>query len=402
MLQVIHDEGSRPIKIWTKDIEDSALVQLKNIAKLPFIHSHGVVVMPDVHFGLGATIGSVLATHGAIIPSAVGVDIGCGMAAVLTNKTANDLPDNLKEIRHEIERSVLREHTKDDRFTSTIISYEKKWDDLREILTKHRIMRKDPIRGIQKAMYQCGTLGGGNHFVEICLDEQQRVWIMLHSGSRGIGNIIGNYFINLAKNEMEKYFITLPDKDLAYLPDDTQHQKDYIEAVAWAQDYASFNRYSMLCDIFRALNKYIENIHSVDEIINCHHNYVEKENHFKKNVWLTRKGAIRARENDMGIIPGSMGQRSYIVRGKGNPESYCSCSHGAGRAMGRNQAKQRFTVDDLIKQTEGVECRKDSSVLDEIPGCYKDIDQVMLNQQDLVEVLHTLKQIVCIKDGGSR
>lgn len=400
MLQVIKDDNSRPIKIWTKDVEESALVQLKNLAKLPFIHSHGVVAMPDVHMGIGATIGSVIATHGAIIPAAVGVDIGCGMMAVLTNKVASDLPENLLAIRHEIERSVLQEHTKDDRFDSTARSYIPQLEHLEQILTRHKIYKRGAAKGIEKAIHQAGTLGTGNHFVELCLDERQRVWIMLHSGSRGIGNLIGNYFIELAKSEMEKYFITLPDADLAYLPDDTDYQRHYIEAVQWAQDYASFNRHSMMFDILRAINKFVPGTHYTEEIINCHHNYVEKENHFKKNVWLTRKGAIRARTDDLGIIPGSMGQRSYIVRGKGNCDSYHSCSHGAGRAMGRNQAKQRFTVEDLIKQTEGVECRKDAAVLDEIPGAYKDIDQVMLNQQDLVEVLHTLKQVLCVKDGG--
>lgn len=710
MMQVIKEGDSRPIKIWTNDIEDSALSQLKNIARLPFIHPHGVVAMPDVHYGIGATIGSVLATHGAIIPAAVGVDIGCvdaetefltnvgwkkiseyvdgdpvlcynlfsmtsefclpnkfikrksngflhlktkygvdqmispdhrvlvyhsgrkrdferystisaqelyehhqetilgagyrfntvpeniiiytsvpfnesqlrvivmtcadayidntaavlhfhkerkylralrllkeadveiisskaingrydirfrsiisnkalsqlwdasvdqlkiiadevlywdgnikdqvfytrkkeeadfvqwafiasgfrgvikvdfrdsgidyrvfkntntkvgikacpksnielvyhenayeycfqvqtgyflirrngitcitgncGMLAVLTNKTAADLPDNLLNIRHDIERSVLIEHTNDDRYENTCRSYKLQLTHLDHILTHHKIYKNGAIKGVQKAIQQTGTLGSGNHFVELCLDEQQRLWIMLHSGSRGIGNLIGNYFIELAKKEMQKYFVTLPDIDLAYLPDDTQYQEDYIEAVNWAQEYASTNRHAMLVDVLRALTKSIPDICCIDEIINCHHNYVAKENHFGKNVWLTRKGAIRARENDLGIIPGSMGQKSYIVRGKGNAESYCSCSHGAGRAMGRNQARKQFTVDDLIKQTEGVECRKDNAVLDEIPGAYKDIDTVMANQADLIEIVHTLKQIVCIKDGG--
>ncbi len=402
MKQIIHEENSRPVKIWTDDIEDSALSQLKNIARLPFIHKHGVVAMPDVHTGVGATIGSVIATTGAIIPAAVGVDIGCGMCAVRTSLTANDLPESLREIRQAIERETLQDHSQDLRKEFTLKAYDYHFRKLELILNNHRKITKSnraTEESINKATKQMGTLGGGNHFIEICLDENKDVWVMLHSGSRGIGNMIGNYFINVAKEEMEKYFITLSDPDLAYFPEGTYNFEEYTHAVQWAQDYAFFNRQSMMQDVLGVLRKQVKEFNLTEEAINCHHNYVEQENHFGSNVWLTRKGAIRARENDLGIIPGSMGQRSYIVRGKGDCNSYHSCSHGAGRAMGRNAAKKRFTVADLEAQTMGVECRKDAGVLDEIPGCYKDIDVVMENQRDLVEVVHTLKQVLCVKGG---
>jgi tRNA-splicing ligase RtcB len=398
--QVIKEDGAYPIKIWTHDIEDSALSQLKNIARLPFIHHHGVVAMPDVHMGVGATIGSVIATEKAIIPAAVGVDIGCGMLAVKLSLKASDLPDDLSDMRSAIEREVLTEHTKDIRHDNTVRSYQQMMSDLEDILELHPILKKNRQTGygLNKAIHQMGTLGSGNHFVEVCLYESQYVWVMLHSGRRGIGNMIGNYFIELAKQDMEQYFITLPDKDLAYFPECTQHHTDYINAVEWAQEYAYHNRLAMYIDILEVLKKNVPaQFHVIDEAINCHHNYVEREHHFGKNVWVTRKGAIRAREDDLGIIPGSMGQRSYIVKGKGNCDSYHSCSHGAGRAMGRNQAKKKFTVADLRAQTEGVECRKDEHVLDEIPGAYKDIDVVMDNQRDLVDVVHVLKQVICVK-----
>lgn len=398
--QVIKEDGAYPIKIWTHDIEDSALSQLKNIARLPFIHHHGVVAMPDVHYGLGATIGSVIATDRAIIPAAVGVDIGCGMLAVKLSLTASDLPDDLGIIRSAIEREVLQEHMQDARYDNTVRSYRQMMIDLEDMLRRHGILKsgRHITYGLDKAIHQMGTLGGGNHFVELCLDESQNVWVMLHSGSRGIGNMIGHYFIELAKRDMEQYFITLPDQDLAYFPDGTSHHADYVTAVEWAQEYALHNRLAMYLDILEVIRKNVPaHFHVVDEAINCHHNYVKREHHFGKNVWVTRKGAIRARKDDLGIIPGSMGQRSYIVRGKGNCDSYHSCSHGAGRAMGRNQAKKKFTVDDLIAQTKGVECRKDEHVLDEIPGAYKDIDVVMENQRDLVDVVHILKQVLCVK-----
>ena len=403
MKQVIHEKDSRPIKIWTDEVEDSALRQLKNLARLPFIHHNGVVAMPDVHAGIGATIGSVIATTGAIIPAAVGVDIGCGMCAVKTTLKASDLPEDLKEIRLAIERETLQDHGNDNRKKTTLNNFAGFFSRLEAMLDEHPKMTKSnrvKQDSLNRATKQMGTLGGGNHFIEICLDENQDVWVMLHSGSRGIGNMIGNYFINVAKEEMEKHFITLPDQDLAFFPQSTHHFDEYVTAVYWAQSYAFKNREAMMEDVLMVLRKFISKpFELVDEAINCHHNYVEQENHFGKNVWLTRKGAIRARQDDLGIIPGSMGQKSYIVRGKGNPDSYCSCSHGAGRAMGRNQAKKTFTVDDLSTQTEGVECRKDAGVLDEIPGAYKNIDVVIENQKDLVEVVHTLKQVLCVKGG---
>lgn len=391
-MKVIHHEGSRPIKIWTEDIEEAALQQLKNIATLPFVDPHGVAAMPDVHWGMGATVGSVIATQGAIIPAAVGVDIGCGMVAVRTSLKAEDLPDSLTELRHSIERGVpngFGEH-KTEQVMASI-------DGLTDVLEKH--FYKDSMRLYSKAAKQVGTLGGGNHFIEVCIDEAGSVWVMLHSGSRGIGNKIGSHFIELAKRDMERYFVHLPDKDLAYLPEGSQHFDAYVQAVEWAQEYAAENRRVMLAEVLRCLSFAVapKGFETTMEAINCHHNYISRENHHGRNVWLTRKGAIRAREGDMGIIPGSMGQRSYIVRSLGNPDSYCSCSHGAGRAMSRTQARKMFTVADLVAQTEGVECRKDDAVLDELPSGYKDIDAVMENQKDLVEVVHTLKQVLCVK-----
>jgi tRNA-splicing ligase RtcB len=400
MKQVLHDEGSRPIKIWTDEVEDSALKQLKNLARLPFIAGNGVACMPDVHAGIGSTVGTVIATDKAIIPAAVGVDIGCGMNAVRLSLKASDLPDSLTAIRHQIERDVPLgaggAHRRDSdiealaaRITTIPNSVARAFGDA---------SAKSNAQAQRKAATQLGTLGSGNHFIEICVDEAQDVWIMLHSGSRGIGNMIGRYFIEKAKRRMEQYFISLPDGDLAYLPEDTDDFNEYVGAVQWAQDYALENRRVMMETVIAALRRRIPVEFTItQEAINCHHNYVEKENHFGRNLWVTRKGAIRARGGDLGIIPGSMGQRSYIVRGKGNAESYCSCSHGAGRKMSRTQARKVFNLDDLKAQTEGVECRKDDAVLDEIPSAYKDIDAVMENQRDLVDVVHVLKQVLCVK-----
>jgi tRNA-splicing ligase RtcB len=392
-MNVTQAVGERPIKLWTEDVEASAMEQLHNIAGLPFIDPHGVVAMPDVHYGIGATVGSVIATRRAIIPAAVGVDIGCGMNAILTNLTASDLPDSLAALRSEIEARVPTGFASHDPNKFNPTSPLELFDRYLVLKAKHPSIesRRDPL-------YQLGTLGGGNHFIELCLDENQNVWIMLHSGSRGIGNIIGRYFIEKAKRLMEQYYVTLPDTNLAYFAEDTQEFNDYVEAVGWAQDYASENRKMMMWAIHVAIMTTLDRtVVLADEAINCHHNYVERENHFGHNVWLTRKGAIRAREGDLGIIPGSMGQRSYIVRGLGNPDSYHSCSHGAGRRMGRKEARRQFTVADLEAQTQGVECRKDEAVLDEIPSSYKDIDVVMANQRDLVDVVHTLKQVLCVK-----
>lgn len=392
-MRVINEEGSRPIHLWTDDIEPGALAQLKNAAKLPFLHPHGVAAMPDVHWGIGATVGSVLATHGAIIPAAVGVDIGCGMCAVKTTLKASQLPDTLKPLLHSIERAVPTGFNDFKGKTAIIeINY------LKVAPTPLAVIEVlGPARG--KAAEQLGTLGGGNHFIEVCIDESQDVWIMLHSGSRGIGNQIGQFYIEKARKLMEKFFITLPDKDLAYLPDGTREQQDYIEAVGWAQKYAFANRLEMMRNVMNCITHEFKtlNVKIVDEAINCHHNYVEKEHHYGKDVYLTRKGAIRARSGDLGIIPGSMGTRSYIVRGLGNPASYHSCSHGAGRRMGRKDAGKRFSLDDLREQTKGVECRIERAVIEEIPAAYKDIDEVMANQKDLVEVVHTLKQVLCVK-----
>jgi tRNA-splicing ligase RtcB len=400
MKQVIQEQGSRPIKIWTEEVEETALQQLKNLSRLPFINSNGVACMPDVHAGIGSTVGTVIATEKAVIPAAVGVDIGCGMNAVRLSLKASDLPDNLKPLRDEIEKRVplgvggghdhmravqfdLLNHGDMENLFNTVVDplYKGDWDKF-----------------TVKAASQLGTLGSGNHFIEICIDESQDVWIMLHSGSRGIGNMIGSHYIEIAKREMEKFFISLPDDNLAYFPEGTEHFDDYMASVGWAQNYALENRRLMMIEVIEAMKQSIAKPFTItQEAINCHHNYVEKENHFGRNMWVTRKGAIRARAGDLGIIPGSMGQRSYIVRGKGDLQSYCSCSHGAGRVMSRAEAKRRFSLTDLIAQTEGVECRKDEAVIDEIPASYKDIDQVMANQTDLVEVVHTLKQVLCVK-----
>lgn len=394
MKQVIQEEGSRPIKIWTDEVEASALTQLKNLSRLPFINSNGVACMPDVHAGIGSTVGTVIATEKAVIPAAVGVDIGCGMNAVRLSLKASDLPDNLKPLRDEIERRVPLgvggahdDSTDIGEIDGTV------WKTI-----IHPLYKGDYDKFHAKAASQIGSLGSGNHFIEICIDENQDVWIMLHSGSRGIGNMIGTHYIAKAKRQMEQFFITLPDDNLAYFPEDTDDFDDYMAAVGWAQNYALENRRRMMIQVIEAMRKEVPTPFTItQEAINCHHNYVEKEHHFGRNMWVTRKGAIRARAGDLGIIPGSMGQRSYIVRGKGDLQSYCSCSHGAGRAMSRAEAKRRFSLTDLIAQTEGVECRKDEGVIDEIPASYKDIDQVMANQTDLVEVMHTLKQVLCIK-----
>ena len=401
MKQVIQDEGSRPIKIWTDEVEASALTQLKNLSRLPFINSNGVACMPDVHAGIGSTVGTVIATEKAIIPAAVGVDIGCGMNAVRLSLKASDLPDNLKPLRDEIERRVplgvggAHDHMRGIQLEMLNEKHDQA-DLFHTVVTP--LYKGDVGKFTEKAASQLGSLGSGNHFIEVCIDENQDVWIMLHSGSRGIGNMIGTHYIAKAKRQMEQFFITLPDDNLAYFPEDTDDFNDYMAAVGWAQNYALENRRIMMAEVIEAMKECIAKPFTItQEAINCHHNYVEKEHHFGRNMWVTRKGAIRARAGDLGIIPGSMGQRSYIVRGKGDVSSYCSCSHGAGRVMSRAEAKRRFTLEDLVEQTQGVECRKDASVIDEIPASYKDIDQVMANQTDLVEVVHQLKQVLCVK-----
>lgn len=397
--------ANAPIKAWTEGVpvEDKALDQLRAIAGLPFIYKH-VAAMPDVHWGLGATIGSVIATKGAVIPAAVGVDIGCGMSAQRTTLTASDLPDDLGALRSAIEAAIphgrtdnggandqgaWREPTEQGQRAFSLLS-----DRLDRITSKHQAIRKAADRAILHA----GTLGGGNHFVEVCLDEDDRVWVMLHSGSRGVGNRIGTYFIERARKEMERYFIDLPDKDLAYLVDGSELFGDYVQAVGWAQDYAMVNRTLMMAAALEALTQAVPKPFACDcSAVNCHHNYVSRERHFGADVLLTRKGAVSAKAGELGIIPGSMGAKSFIVEGKGNRDSFCSCSHGAGRKMGRNEAKKRFTVEDHAAATAGVECRKDADVIDETPAAYKDIDAVMAAQSDLVSIRHTLKQVVCVK-----
>jgi len=385
-----------PVKIFTNDIDRESIEQLKKMAQLQFVYSH-IAVMPDVHVGKGATVGSVIPTKHAIIPAAVGVDIGCGMNAIRLNLKASQLPDNLAPLRHAIERKVpvgFELHKQIKAKASSIIPLEKR---LQPIIKKHsglvRMLRKFDATW-QK---QLGTLGGGNHFIELCLDENQDVWVMLHSGSRGLGNVIGTYFIELAKKEAQHRFGHVPDKDLSYFAEGSNSFDDYVEAVEWAQEYAFENRREMMRLILEAIRPLLPPFQMTKEAINCHHNYVSRENHFGEDLLITRKGAIRAGLDELGIIPGSMGTRSYIVRGKANPESFCSCSHGAGRKMSRSKAKLLFSQDDLIQQTQGIECRKDAAVIDEIPSAYKDIDQVMANQSDLIEIVHTLKQILCIK-----
>lgn len=385
-----------PVKIWTEDVDEKSKQQLANIASLPFIHHH-VAAMPDVHVGIGATIGSVIATHKAIIPAAVGVDIGCGMVACRLSLTANDLNEkSLKKVFDQISRDVpvgRAQHRDRDVLLHAAMPFEVRLDKMTE---KHPQLLK-AFGKFSKWMNQMGTLGGGNHFIEVCLDESDQVWVMLHSGSRGIGNALAAYFIELARKDMERWMIHLPDNDLAYFPEGSEHFEDYVTAVTWAQEYAMQNRECMVDLVLNALGRHLPEFDVTSEVVNCHHNYVAKENHFGENVYVTRKGAIRAREGDLGIIPGSMGARSFIVRGKGEPESFCSCSHGAGRKMSRTAAEKQFTEADLARQTEGVICRKDRGVVDEIPGAYKDIDAVMANQADLVDTLHALKQIVCVK-----
>src|SRR5215467_1150331 len=390
-------EGGRvPVKVFTEDLEAQARQQLANVAQLPFVFGH-VAAMPDVHAGIGATVGSVIPTRRAIIPAAVGVDIGCGMNAVRLSLKAERLPDSLSRVRAAIERAVpvgFGEHRESGARRDACAPLARRLD---AVLDKHPKIAKMQRDHEKKWVRQMGSLGGGNHFIEVCLDQSDHVWVMLHSGSRGVGNCIGQYFIAQAREAMQKRDVHLPDRDLAWLDEGTRAFDDYVEAVGWAQDYAMTNRREMMDLVLGALRRELPAFETTNEAINCHHNYVEQETHSGERVYVTRKGAISAREGELGIIPGSMGARSYIVRGKGNPESFCSCAHGAGRRMSRAEAKRRFSRADLEEQTRGVECRKDKGVLDEIPGAYKDIDQVMADQTDLVDVVHTLKQVVCVK-----
>lgn len=391
MKKVIKEEGQKvPIKIWAEEVEPQAIQQLKNTASLPFVFKH-VAAMPDVHYGMGATVGSVVATKNAICPACVGVDIGCGMMAVKTDLRAEDAQEKVAEIRKSIERSVPVGFNENKVIRDDVL----KWAG-----EQKSFMNSLPTELVNKALAQMGTLGGGNHFIELCLDLDNNVWVMLHTGSRGIGNALARKHIDKAKGLMKKFMLDLPDPDLAYLPQETTEFDDYIKDLQWCQDYAFENRKQMMKLIIKDISYAVygeDGKVGLSNEVNCHHNYVAWENHYGENVMVTRKGAVRAREGDMGIIPGSMGAKSFIVKGKGNPESFNSCSHGAGRKMSRNKAKEKFTLQDLAEQTKGVECRKDDGVLDEIPGAYKDIDVVMENQKDLVEIVAQLKQFMCIK-----
>lgn len=396
-------EGGVPIKMWTRGVpvDDKARAQLARAAQMPFIFKH-VAAMPDVHVGIGATVGSVIPTKGAVIPAAVGVDIGCGMMAARTSLMAHDLPDSLEKIRSAIEaavphgRTVGRGGRDKGSWGSPPPAIVDAWAAL--ALRFERLCDKHPRLKNTNHLVHLGTLGTGNHFIELCLDQEARVWVMLHSGSRGVGNAIGTFFIELAKQDMRKWHINLPDQDLAYFPEGTDHFDDYVEAVGWAQDFAALNRRTMMTNVIAALRGQIAKPFEAElEAVNCHHNYVTRENHFGENVLVTRKGAVRAAKGVLGIIPGSMGAKSFIVRGLGNPESFDSCSHGAGRIMSRTEAKKLVTLDEHIRDTEGVECRKDAGVIDETPKAYKPIEAVMAAQADLVEIVHTLKQVVCVK-----
>ncbi|WP_031435161.1 RtcB family protein [Methylomarinum vadi] len=403
--QVLKEDDGVPVKAWTHGVafEDAAKRQLLNIAQLPFIYKW-IAAMPDVHLGKGATIGSVVATTKAVIPAAVGVDLGCGMMAVKTSLDAGQLPDNLSAVRSAIEQAVphgrskrLRKSTRDigawgDLPDDVMAAWKPLSEQFTVLTEKHGVLKNT------NNINHLGTLGTGNHFIEVCLDQDQAVWVMLHSGSRGVGNRIGSHFIELAKKEMERWHIHLPDRDLAYLPEGSKHFDDYVEAVEWAQQFARINREVMMARVLSAIRQSLQlEFEAHLEAVNCHHNYISRELHYGEEVMVTRKGAVRAGLGEMGIIPGSMGAKSYIVRGLGNSESFHSCSHGAGRVMSRTEAKKSVSLAQHEAATAGVECRKDKSVIDETPAAYKDIDAVMAAQQDLVEIVHTLKQVVCVK-----
>jgi tRNA-splicing ligase RtcB len=381
----------KPVLSWANhDLGSQEMAMAKNVASLPFVYKH-VSLMPDVHLGKGALVGSVIATQEAIIPAAVGVDIGCGMGAIQTPFTADQLEGKLKKIRLDIEADIPVGFNENKEIEKSIYNWQG-WKSFKELHAGVQHLEN-------KALRQMGSLGGGNHFLEVCLDAQDQVWLMLHSGSRNIGNMLAQNHISTAKGLAKLAENRLPDLDLAYFVAGTPEFTAYWRDLQWAQDYARYNRDVMMTRFKRIIEKYLAGGKPTKPLlsVNCHHNYAEKETHFGEDVYVTRKGAVRARTEDYGIIPGSMGAKSYIVKGKGNVESYCSCSHGAGRTMSRTQAKKNFTLDDLIEQTQGVECRKDKSVLDEIPGAYKPIETVMANQSDLVEVVATLKQVICVK-----
>ncbi|MBU9200080.1 RtcB family protein [Burkholderia multivorans] len=393
------------VRFWTgaMSIEDAAVKQLQNISELPIL-AGPLAIMPDVHMGKGATVGSVIPTLSAVIPSAVGVDIGCGMIAVRTGLTASDLPDSLAAMRAAIERAVpvgFSYHSKQLAIGSESASaaeLQRRYDGLMAGFAGLSLFAGIGHFDVQRMTQQVGTLGGGNHFIEVCLDESQQVWLMLHSGSRNVGKTVGEAAMEAAKQHVASLDITLKDRDLAWLDDGTVAFEQYTQALSWAQDYARLNRDVMLHLVIQAIEKTLgRSLAITDEAVNCHHNYLSKEEFGGKSVWITRKGAVSARAGQMGIIPGSMGAKSFIVCGKGHEAAYCSCSHGAGRKMSRSAAKKYFTAEDVAEQTAGVECRKDADVVDEIPAAYKSIDEVMAAQTDLVEIKHTLKQVLCVK-----
>lgn len=400
--QTLESEGAVPVKMWTHGVpvEEVAKQQLSNIARLPIVHQW-VAAMPDVHYGIGATVGSVIPTVNAIIPAAVGVDIGCGMMAVQTTISAKRLPDNLSKIRSAIEKAVPHGRSARGRdhgaWGEPPDAVDEAWAELAPGF--ENIVQKHSKVGRSNHRVHLGTLGTGNHFIEVCVDESDQVWVMLHSGSRGVGNAIGRYFIELARRDMDRLDRNLPDSNLSYFEEGSPNFADYVEAVGWAQRFAAANRELIMQATLSAIKKtkQLPKFKLTDVVVNCHHNYVQKEHHYGADVYVTRKGAVSAREGELGIIPGSMGARSYIVRGRGNPESFHSCSHGAGRAMSRSEARERFTLKDHREATRGVECRKDRDVIDETPGAYKSIEAVMQAQSDLCEVVHMLKQVVCVK-----
>lgn len=385
-------DGRVPVQIWTKDVDAKSEQQLLNTASLPCVFHH-VAAMPDVHFGIGSTVGSVIATKHAVIPAAVGVDIGCGMIAAKLPFPASWLPDNLKALRSEIERTIpvgFNQH-------ASPVAEALEWMPMNDFW-----LLPDGVQSrLLKSLCQLGTLGGGNHFVELCLDTEQGVWVMLHSGSRNIGNEIAKHHIETAKGLFKESLLDLADPDLAFLSEGTAEFAHYWGDLQWAQAYALKNREIMMSRVFNALALTLFGNTSFaiapSSVVNCHHNYAERETHYGADVIVTRKGAVKAGAGDLGIIPGSMGARSFIVRGRGCAESFHSCSHGAGRTMSRTQAKRQFTLDDVAEQTAGVECRKDAGVIDEIPAAYKDIATVMANQADLVEIVAELKQVLCVK-----
>ncbi len=381
----------KPVLSWANhSLQHKEYQMAKNVASLPFVFKH-IALMPDVHLGKGALVGSVIATKEAIIPAAVGVDIGCGMCAIKTPFVAEQLEGKQKKIRQDIEAAIPVGFSDNKEIEKSVTN----WQNWREFKELH-----PGVKNLEsKALKQMGSLGGGNHFIELCLDTENNVWLMLHSGSRHIGNKLAQCHINTAKELAKLADTKLPDLDLAYFVTNTPEFSAYWRDLQWAQNYARFNRDVMMARFKRIVEKHLVGGKPTKPLleVNCHHNYAEKEVHFGEEVYVTRKGAVRAQEEDYGIIPGSMGAKSFIVKGKGNHESYCSCSHGAGRLMSRIQAKKSFSIDDLVKQTEGVECRKDGGVIDEIPGAYKSIEEVMKQQTDLVEVVATLKQVVCVK-----